>query len=171
MLSSPVHADAPNTTPDTRESKLLCWDPVDAIGKSKDVETVKNGNITAAKDPNHAPDNAPMKGLTLVKGDDIIDVENLILSGGAEPGYDAEFPAIPKKLFGSFDDNDDVVVVIDAPEDKKEATGVVIDDSTATKLIKLTKDDIADQNHNEQDNKKIKKKHRKRTQKRQQPNY
>ena len=151
------HTDAPNTTPNTRETKLSCWDPVDASGKANDVETVENGTVTGAKDPNHAPDDAPMNGLTLVKGDDIIDVENLILSGGAESGYDVDFPAIPKKLFGSFDDEDDAVVVIDAPEDNEEATAVVLDDSKPTK-IKITKDDITEQNNNEQDNEKINKK-------------
>jgi hypothetical protein len=140
------NTDDPVTTPNTRDAKLSCWDPNYPNDTAKDKESIEDDTdlegqpkITLIHPPaKKIPDDEPMsKGLTLHKGVDIIDVDAFIASGGAEPGYDTDFPAhSPKKLF--FSSDEDEASDDDAPEDDQDKYAAATTDFKPTEETKLT---------------------------------
>jgi hypothetical protein len=104
--------DQPNTTPNTRLTKLSCWDEDGATGKDITVEMRKNEegpldySKIANKDLGQAQNGMlPTASTNAGPGAEIIDVDALISSGGLEIDDDEIFPGTtPKKLFSSFDD-------------------------------------------------------------------
>jgi hypothetical protein len=102
----------PNTTPNTRLTKLSCWDEDGATGKDITVEMRKNeeGPLDCSKIANKDLGQAqigmlPTASTNAGHGAEIIDVDALISSGGLEIDDDEISPGTtPKKLFSSFDD-------------------------------------------------------------------
>jgi hypothetical protein len=94
------NTDKPVTTPNTRDSKLSCWD-AEGLKESKNAEElIENGIITGEKTQvNDEYLDAP----------DVIDVDELIASGGRDDGVleDIENDHTPKKLFMTFSDSDE----------------------------------------------------------------
>ena len=164
------HTDKPVTTRNTRDTKLLCDDDKDAIGKGiegKLIEMEQKLNSVMI-------DNADNGGVsTSVKPDqkeviDVDDLDLLIASGGLEdsPGSDTE-ENVPKTLFSrpkdKFDERDHTKPVSTSTSDdgltsKSTPTKInqkdQLKDSTTTSTENNTKDNNKNNKKNEKNNKK-----------------
>ena len=129
--------DDPVTTPNTRDTKLSCWDPDDASGEAYDAETVENGKSPWNDSPKGDHDDTTMTGgLTAPKDQPVIDVDDLISSGGVEPGDPPPVlrATTPKKLFFDSDDEDDDGAVIESVDDvTKDPAKEIYNEASTTK--------------------------------------
>jgi hypothetical protein len=131
--------DKPETTPNTRDAKISCWDDEDLDGKPNEPETVENEPPSVISSPDR--DNSSMQDSFASVEPSVIDVDALISSGGLEKddnGHPTGKPA-PKNLFSDFsdyevDEDDDVAAGDDddEPEDDAADTSKEQDDSADT---------------------------------------
>ena len=137
--------DDPVTTPNTRDTKLSCWDPDDARGGAYDAETGENGKGLGWNDsPKGDHDDAPMTGgLTAPKDQSVTDVDGLISPGGGDPG---DPPLVlrtttPKKLFFAVEDEDDDGDIVASDDDvATKDLATESDNASTTTKLKLTND-------------------------------
>jgi hypothetical protein len=95
-----VNTDKPASTPNTKDTKLLCSADMEPIGKEKGKEIIEiDPDSDDAKMDNGGIDfTSPTKP-------DIIDVDALIASGGLDKHADDDdiAPDTPRSLFDSFE--------------------------------------------------------------------
>jgi hypothetical protein len=164
------HTDKPATTPNTRDTKLLCDDDMEAIGKGNEGKLVE-----IEQKPNSAVICNDDDGVTsaFVKPDqkeviDVDDLDSIIASGGLveSPGSDTD-EHVPKTLFDPKDDKTDETTEVTEPSDVHDDDGIANALANFSPPIKNKQiDDNAaptstEKNNNNKNNNKKQKKNRK----------
>jgi hypothetical protein len=114
------HTDKPATTPNTRDSKLLCNDDKEPIGKGNEgklVEIEQKLNSAAICNDDDGVTSAPIKP-DQKEVIDVDDLDSIIASGGLveSPGSDTE-EHVPKTLFDPTEDKTDETTEVTKPSD------------------------------------------------------